>query len=71
VTRTLKVAVIGVLLATAMPLAASAQVANPKIVIEEPRYDLGEIYEQDVYKHKFEVKNAGDAELVIKRVKPG
>ena len=44
---------------------------QPKIVIEAMRHDLGEIFERDVYKHKFAIKNTGDAELVIKKVKPG
>ena len=45
--------------------------AKPSIVIEEMRHDLGEIFEQEVYKHKFEIKNEGDVDLVIEKVKPG
>ena len=44
---------------------------KPKIVIDEMRHDLGEIFETDVYKHKFTIKNDGDADLVIEKVKPG
>jgi hypothetical protein len=45
--------------------------AKPSIVIEEMRHDLGEIFEQEVYKHKFAVKNEGELDLVIEKVKPG
>ncbi len=49
-----------------------AQVENhPTIVIEEPRHDLGEQYEQKVFRHSFKVKNTGKADLHIKTVKPG
>jgi hypothetical protein len=44
---------------------------HPTIVIEEPRHDLGEIYEQKAYRHTFKVKNTGKADLHIKNVKPG
>jgi hypothetical protein len=43
----------------------------PVIVIEEPRHDLGELYEREVFRHSFKVKNAGKADLHIKGVKPG
>ncbi|UCH82956.1 MAG: DUF1573 domain-containing protein [Candidatus Latescibacterota bacterium] len=44
---------------------------QPAIVIEQMRHDMGEIFEQDKYRHVFKVKNDGDADLVIKSVKPG
>jgi hypothetical protein len=44
---------------------------QPAIVIPEMRHDMGEVFEMDKYKHVFKVKNNGDAELVIKNVKPG
>lgn len=44
---------------------------QPVIVIEEPRHDLGEQYEQKVFRHTFKVKNTGKADLHIKQVKPG
>ena len=44
---------------------------QPKIYIEELRYDLGEVYEQDKYSHKFKVENKGNADLKIEKVKPG
>jgi hypothetical protein len=43
----------------------------PSILIEEMRHDLGKVYEKELFKHSFEVKNAGDADLEIKNVKPG
>ena len=45
--------------------------AQPNIVIEEMRHDLGEQYEREVFSHKFQVKNTGQADLVIEQVKPG
>lgn len=45
--------------------------AKPSIVIEEMRHDLGEIFEKEVYTHRFAVKNEGDLDLVIEKVKPG
>ncbi len=44
---------------------------HPVIVIEEPRHDLGEQYEQKVFRHVFKVKNTGQTDLHIKQVKPG
>ena len=44
---------------------------HPTIVIEEPRHDLGELYEQKVFRHTFKVKNTGKADLHIQSVKPG
>ncbi len=44
---------------------------QPKILVEEIRHDFGKIYERKVYRHAFKVKNAGTADLIIERVKPG
>ncbi len=57
---------------TATPAETTAtQGPQPTIVIEEMRHDMGEVFETDKYKHVFKVKNIGDAELIIKNVKPG
>lgn len=60
-------------LAVLLPAAsASAQdEAQPSILIEEMRHDMGEVFEQDFYKYAFKIKNVGEAELQIKNVKPG
>jgi hypothetical protein len=50
---------------------AAKDAAKPRILIEEMRHDLGEVYEADKYSWKFTVKNAGDADLKIEKVKPG
>jgi len=50
---------------------AADQGGQPAIVIEQMRHDMGEVFEQDKYKHLFTVKNTGDADLVIESVKPG
>ena len=61
-----------VVIALGIAAAASAQdEAKPTILIEEKRFDFGEIYEQDRYRHEFTVKNTGNADLKIEKVKPG
>ena len=44
---------------------------QPTVIIEEMRHDLGERYEEKVFKHTFKVKNTGKADLRIAQVKPG
>ena len=44
---------------------------HPSILIEEMRHDMGEVFEQKTYKHKFVIKNTGTADLEIQSVKPG
>jgi hypothetical protein len=45
--------------------------AQPAILIEEMRHDMGEVFERDFYKFTFKFKNVGEADLQIKSVKPG
>ena len=45
--------------------------AQPAIVMPELRHDMCGVFEQEKYTHVFKVQNAGDADLVIKNVKPG
>ena len=42
----------------------------PNIEVDEPSYDFGEVETGETIEHTFTVKNSGDAELVISRVKP-
>ena len=42
-----------------------------KIFIEKKEYDVGTIYEGMLATHDFIVKNNGEGDLLIKRVKPG
>ena len=44
---------------------------QPQIVIETKEYNVGAIYEGAVATHDFTIKNKGDGDLLIKRVKPG
>jgi hypothetical protein len=44
---------------------------EPTIVIETMRFNFGEVFEQETYRHVFKVRNEGSAELVIEKVKPG
>jgi hypothetical protein len=43
----------------------------PSIIIETMRFNFGEVFEQETYRHVFKVKNEGTADLVIEKVKPG
>ena len=52
-------------------LASAQDDAQPSILIEEMRHDMGEVFEQDFYKYAFKIQNVGGGELHIKNVKPG
>lgn len=49
---------------------AVADTAGPKMSLPEPNFDLGEVFEDQSLSHVFEVKNTGDAPLVIKDIDP-
>ena len=51
--------------------AAGDEGLQPAIVMPELRHDMGEVFEREKYTHVFKVQNTGDADLVIKNVKPG
>ncbi len=63
------ICVLAVLLPAA--LTSAQEEAQPSILIEEMRHDMGEVFEQDFYKYAFTIKNVGGGELHIKSVKPG
>ena len=44
---------------------------QPEIFIETKEHDVGKVYEGTLATHTFIVKNKGDGDLLIKRVKPG
>jgi len=44
---------------------------NPRITLDYIQYDVGEVYEGDKIVHAFTIKNAGTAQLNIKKVKAG
>ncbi len=44
---------------------------QPKIDIPETRHDFGRVFERKQYIHDFVVYNRGDADLIIKNVRPG
>ena len=44
---------------------------QPVMVLDEIMYDMGKIFEQDLYNHVFVVKNSGKSDLIINNVKPG
>jgi len=51
------------------PMIASEN--QPEIYIEKAKHDAGEVYEGSEIVHSFIVKNKGQGELRIARVKPG
>lgn len=50
---------------TAMPV----QAAGPKIVLDKADYDFGQVFEGQKVDHVFRFQNAGDAPLIIDRVR--
>ena len=44
---------------------------HPQISFDSKRYDVGEVWEGEMISHTFTVKNTGEAQLDIYRVKPG
>lgn len=69
--RIATIAILAAFAMTAAPVMSEDDAAKPRIVIEEMRHDLGEVYEAEKYTHKFTVKNEGAADLLIENVKPG
>lgn len=65
----------------ALLLAASAAIAQespskpnggtPKMVIESPTHDFGEVKSGTPLRYAFKVKNEGTADLLIQNVQPG
>ncbi|MDL1974393.1 MAG: DUF1573 domain-containing protein [Deltaproteobacteria bacterium] len=51
--------------------ADKGDVPLPGILIDEPVFDFGSLYEGDPVLHTFVIRNKGDAGLVIEKVKPG
>ena len=50
---------------------ADASATKPVVEIPSPRHDAGTHWEGEVVSHAFEVRNSGNGELKILRVKPG
>jgi Protein of unknown function (DUF1573) len=44
---------------------------GPQMVLEELKFDFGEVKEGEAVSHAFRVFNQGDQPLEIKKVKPG
>ena len=53
----------------ALVLVAASATAQPRIVVDEPAVDLGEVFEEPLYGLVFIVKNAGDADLAIAQIR--
>lgn len=45
-----------------------ATAAAPKLVVDQATHDLGRVFEDQALRHTFEIKNTGDAPLVIKDI---
>jgi len=52
-------------------LSRAQETKKPKLVIEKPIFDAGEINEGETIKHTFLIYNHGNATLEIKDVRPG
>lgn len=57
--------------AAAQTMEEDAAEPLPGILIDEPVFDFGSLYEGDPVLHTFVIGNKGDAGLVIEKVKPG
>ena len=59
------------ILSIVIPVSAwAAEKAGPKMVIAEPVFDAGKVDQGTALKHDFIIKNTGDEELRITKVKP-
>lgn len=56
---------------TAVSVTSADDTPTPRISIVEMRHDLGQVFEREIYRYEFKVKNTGTADLEIKKVKPG
>jgi hypothetical protein len=61
--------VVAIIIASAGVLSAQ-DVKEPRIEAPEVRYDAGKVVQGTQVSHLFEVRNAGDAPLIIDRVVP-
>ncbi|MBM4045477.1 MAG: DUF1573 domain-containing protein [Planctomycetes bacterium] len=57
------------LLAAMVLVSASAALAQPKMEVDNDRWDFGEVWQQATAEHGFIIRNAGDQPLVISAVK--
>jgi hypothetical protein len=55
---------------TTSPVAAPEKAA-PVVQVPETSFDFGKMNEDKVFVHKFQIKNAGTSELIIKKILPG
>ena len=49
----------------------AADNTGPKMIIEEKLFEMGEVKEGSTIEHAFKILNAGDAPLILTKVKPG
>ncbi len=68
--RSVFISIVTVVLLCAGQLSALEN-KGPKIEIKEMRHDFGTVVEGTTVSHVFEVRNTGNEQLVIKKVKAG
>jgi len=51
--------------------AQAQDIQGPKMILEELKFDFGEVKEGEAISHVFLVFNQGDQTLEIRKVKPG
>ena len=66
--RRFAIAIVLLVLLTANVVLAQGQ---PEIFIPKLRHDFGQVFEMEKYEYVFTVRNKGNADLIIKDVKPG
>jgi hypothetical protein len=55
---------------TSSPVVAPEK-AVPIVKVPETSFDFGKMTEDKVFVHKFQIKNVGTSELIIKKILPG
>lgn len=58
-------------LIAALALCPAYAMAGPQLFLPATEVEVGQVYQGQLARAVFEVQNPGDAELVIKSVKPG
>ncbi len=59
-----------VILSLVAGILSAQEASGPRIEVAQERYDMGSIAQGEQAVHVFEIRNAGDAPLVIESVQP-
>lgn len=64
-------ALVLLVLCTALPLSAAEPAKGPSIYIPHPEFNFGSALEGDHVEHVYAIENRGSEELRISKVRPG